>query len=156
MHATTILASLLFAASGLAAPAVSKNPLFPPNTDLSKFDSGAWVQSSEWHSAPELSEAAPPANARRVSSGAFICNDINFTGTCTYITPVPGNCYSYPVEEIQNDRITAFGPDPNIACQVWEHYDFSGQNAVIYYPGYNDLGVIGMNDKISSFCCWWT
>ncbi|KAF2797048.1 hypothetical protein K505DRAFT_151410 [Melanomma pulvis-pyrius CBS 109.77] len=49
--------------------------------------------------------------------------------------------------------ISSFGPDEGVKCTVYDETDCTGEELVIFHPGYAEMGWDGWDDRISSLNC---
>ncbi|QRV89269.1 hypothetical protein RhiJN_17287 [Ceratobasidium sp. AG-Ba] len=99
---------------------------------------------------PTPGKPAPAA----LPGGVYWCDNVNFWQPCEYVNGFSsGQCVE--VGSVWNDRISSFGPDFGIICNVFSDGNCKGK---VYYgianPGITNLGDVGMNDAISSFRCF--
>ncbi|KAF1991272.1 hypothetical protein K402DRAFT_459982 [Aulographum hederae CBS 113979] len=84
----------------------------------------------------------------------YFCPGYNFSpiGKCYKFATKYNTCFT--VQGEAKGKISSFMPDVGIKCRVYTDILCSQAGMKIYYPGYADVGIIGMNDKIASFKCW--
>ncbi|GJE96653.1 hypothetical protein PsYK624_128540 [Phanerochaete sordida] len=115
---------------------------------------------------PLVANATVEAEKRTVG-GAFLCTDINWSGTCGHFTPALGACVN--LDSFWNKQVSSFGPDECTRCDAYGPTDCTffipgGSPSTIpvwhfTYPG-DDSGGLSTNnpwnDRIQSFVCFST
>ncbi|KAJ7260151.1 hypothetical protein C8J57DRAFT_1514853 [Mycena rebaudengoi] len=81
-------------------------------------------------------------------SFSFVCVDAGFQNSCATFHGSSGQCVNFPPN--LNDVISSFGPDSGQDCFIF----VGPQNGPIRNPGIPNLAIIGFNDAISSFKCF--
>ncbi|QRV74516.1 hypothetical protein RhiJN_02531 [Ceratobasidium sp. AG-Ba] len=101
-------------------------------------------------SRPTPGKPAPPT----LPGGVYFCDNVNFGAPCNYVSGMYWN-QCVQVGSLWNDRISSFGPDPGLHCNLWTDGNCSGYAVSdVQYPGITNLGDFGRNDAISSYMCW--
>ncbi|KAJ1304995.1 hypothetical protein OPQ81_000038 [Rhizoctonia solani] len=87
---------------------------------------------------PTPGRPAPAA----ISGGAYFCTDADFKGQCLYVSRFAENqCVNFGIEF--NDKISSFGPDPGLACMLYNDWNCTGKT-----PG----GRVGLS-RVYKFGC---
>ncbi|QRV78149.1 hypothetical protein RhiJN_06164 [Ceratobasidium sp. AG-Ba] len=97
---------------------------------------------------PNTPAAAP------LNGGVFFCNGTNWTGQCLFVSKfTSGQCVNFGNEF--NDKVVSFGPDPGIACLLYDAWDCKGKTpgGYIINPGTGNLAVYNFANVASSFAC---
>ncbi|TIC99370.1 hypothetical protein CH35J_005089 [Colletotrichum higginsianum] len=83
----------------------------------------------------------------------YICQNINFGGSCVNVEVSTGVCYN--LINGWNDVVSSLGPDAGTSCTLYENAGCTGAALPnIVNPGISNLGERGFNDRASSFRCF--
>ncbi|KAF2821706.1 hypothetical protein CC86DRAFT_99600 [Ophiobolus disseminans] len=110
--------------------------------------------------------AAPVTHTTRdelAITGAYLCNDRDWTGYCVHIFSPQGECV--PLAGDLNDLVSSAGPDQGSFCYFFVDpaCNIAADFFHVSYPGFADLSVVPVNgpvgstrnfeDKLSSYFC---
>ncbi|TID12885.1 D-galacturonate reductase [Venturia nashicola] len=99
--------------------------------------------------------------------GIYVCDHPQYTGKCDYYDLASGNEYGL-CKTLTNHQITSFGPSAGLNCWAWtdsecgkgtvfegiNHEGHPGQAVKdIACPGYDNLFLLGVDNRLLSFKC---
>ncbi|KAG8724283.1 hypothetical protein FRC12_022239 [Ceratobasidium sp. 428] len=161
------------------ALALVSGTLSSPTRLLARKD---WKSELGWNGTTTTPAQLDPSNvvkptpntpaAAALSGGVYFCTDANWAGQCLYVARFnSGQCVNFGNEF--NDKVTSFGPDPGLACLLYDAWDCKGNTPGGYLVnpgkscylttrlrleltipiGSGNLTVYKFNDVASSFVC---
>ncbi|KAL1381890.1 hypothetical protein HDK64DRAFT_55605 [Phyllosticta capitalensis] len=84
--------------------------------------------------------------------GVYFCTDYAFKGTCWHFGMDMNVCYNVN-DPSRRGKVSSFGPDWGVMCDIYKGRGCSGKKKVVGYPGYKDLRSIFFDNQIASYNC---
>ncbi|MCJ1269845.1 hypothetical protein MMC22_009738 [Lobaria immixta] len=85
------------------------------------------------------------------NSGLYLCDDINFGGSCRWLQAPFGQCVSLDGDLAY--KVSSAGPDKGNWCTLYANYGCTGKEYQLHWPGQSRMDLDGYSDQAGSYNC---